>query len=209
MARNRGHIQGLTLLELLVVILIVALLVGILLPVISGARKYSYQTNCISNIRQIHLAWTLYIGDYGGNVNDMSSWPRWRPLANYVKDNRVLVCPLDPAGGWWRIFNSDYVTSYAYLAPSTSMTTDILRVDPNPGVVACYLHGQCQVAGRIFPHCKGLVLRIRIDGSLRKGHFPVICHSNGYGMTSWFFFTDEPCPPRYLGGGTPCDPPSW
>jgi len=58
--RNTHCKKGLTLLEMLTVLAIIALLVGIIVPVVVQARKYSQRTVCASNLRQIHLAWSLY-----------------------------------------------------------------------------------------------------------------------------------------------------
>ena len=50
-----------TLVELLVVIGIIAIMVGILLPTLSRARKAAQTTQCLSNIRQLNMALSLYI----------------------------------------------------------------------------------------------------------------------------------------------------
>ncbi len=123
--------SGFTLMEILVVLLIIALLVSLTLPVLNSVRRHSQQTTCVSNMRQIHVAWTLYIGDYGGSVSDTSSWPPyWRPLTAYVIDERVLVCPSDPQGGWMKRILGEPTTSYPYLVPFYA--EKILRVDANP-----------------------------------------------------------------------------
>ena len=58
--RPRQSISAFTLIELLVVISIIALLTAILLPVFFSVRGRARQTVCISNLRQIGMAISLY-----------------------------------------------------------------------------------------------------------------------------------------------------
>lgn len=58
--------RGFTLIELLVVVAIVAVLVGILLPVLAGARDAGRAAVCLSNLRQCHLICTQYADVYKG-----------------------------------------------------------------------------------------------------------------------------------------------
>lgn len=60
---RRTRSPGFTLMELLCVLVILALLAALLFPVFSGAREKVRQTACVSNMRQIGLAFRLYMQD--------------------------------------------------------------------------------------------------------------------------------------------------
>ena len=74
-----------TVLELLVVVAILALLAALLLPVLSRARAKAERVGCMNNLRQLQLAWQMYVDDHDGWVPEnhaehIEAW--WRSSPN-------------------------------------------------------------------------------------------------------------------------------
>ena len=61
---QRGKHSAFTLIELLVVIAIIAILAAILFPVFAQARESARMASCLSNMKQMGTAMTMYAQDY-------------------------------------------------------------------------------------------------------------------------------------------------
>jgi prepilin-type N-terminal cleavage/methylation domain-containing protein/prepilin-type processing-associated H-X9-DG protein len=111
--------SGFTLIELLVVIAVIAILLAIFIPVSNRARELGQRAVCLSNLRQLTMAWTAYADQHDGKLvegssadasDDSSGWvgfafwdansssavwgdPRKGLLWPYLRDIRIYRCP--------------------------------------------------------------------------------------------------------------------
>jgi len=108
-AKVNNCCKGFTLIELLVVIAVISVLLAILIPAVRKARELSKRAVCQSNLKQIAMAWAIYLDNnnekflqrvnanlnYGGwrgeegEEPDEDFWPPCRPL------NPCLNLPTD------------------------------------------------------------------------------------------------------------------
>jgi prepilin-type N-terminal cleavage/methylation domain-containing protein/prepilin-type processing-associated H-X9-DG protein len=90
--------RAFTLIELLVVIAIIAILAAILFPVFARVREKARQTACLSNMKQLGLAYTQYLEDFDEEYPPTSfgephGWAG--VIYPYVKSTGLYKCPDD------------------------------------------------------------------------------------------------------------------
>ena len=83
---------GFTLIELLVVIAIIAILAALLLPALAAAKSKAQRIACVSNLKQLGEAWTMYSGDHRNALMPC----RWPGVCN----NDQYDTSESVSGGW-------------------------------------------------------------------------------------------------------------
>src|ERR1039457_1003785 len=123
--------KAFTLIELLVVIAIIAILAALLLPALAAAKRKAQRINCVSNIKQVGIAFRLWEGDNGDRypmavqvayngakekIYAAGAAPSlgygltnvFVVMSNELSTPKILVCPSDSS--------RNYQTNFAMLA---------------------------------------------------------------------------------------------
>lgn len=108
--RAINRIKGLTLIEVLVIVVVFFVLAALLLPSLAGGPRKSTRIGCVNNLKQIGLAYRIWAGDngdkfsmeiYATNVFAIklaatgNSYVLWRAMSNELATPKILHCPAD------------------------------------------------------------------------------------------------------------------
>lgn len=125
-----GSRTAFTLTELLVVLAVIALLASLLLPAISRASQRVQGVACFNNLRQVHLAYTLYQADFSSRGHPRRNWMRWirdggnrlRPTAG---DDGEVIAP-DHGHAYWGVAYFPYLarSKRPFVCPAAKSVDD-------------------------------------------------------------------------------------
>lgn len=122
---KRCSVRGFTLIELLVVIAVIAILASIIFPVFTKAKEKARQTTCLANLKQIGLAFSMYLEDYED----------YYPPCAYV-DNYGMVPQTDPTYPGY-VFASSIGYQGQYLGHNITWRDEIFPYIKNIRILKC------------------------------------------------------------------------
>ena len=135
-----------TLIELLVVIAIIAILAAILLPALQSARERGRVAACTSNLKQLHMAASMYAGDSGWCpfFYDSNSNKRFYDIfeeMGYLKLGDVYRCPSESSPDWDpvaknRVQYGLYSQTFGYNVKNTGTHSSKMQTPPLKDSVA-------------------------------------------------------------------------
>lgn len=205
--------RGLTLLELLTVMLIVVALLALALPILHSARYRAGDATCLNNMRQVLMALNMYRSDYHDRFPS-----GLRHILPYTKTKEIFRCPIDQdtTSGMTlvRHWNQIEELSYYYFMNHTKGEIFLKYAsinDPNPGILACIWHPISNLRHRdssgipfFAPHVRRGLLDGSVHTVLKRLPTPEEVgaeRSYPWGndcYNGWVLYTNAPCPPEYL-----------
>ena len=142
--------SGLTLVELLLVVVLLAILFAMFIPGLGNAQQKAEMVNCANNLKQTGLAYRIWAEDNGGKypmelsvtnggtlelMETADAWRTYQVMSNELSTPRFLFCPADEEHPMYATnFSADLQGKISYFIgvdAGTNRPQDFLSGDDN------------------------------------------------------------------------------
>lgn len=158
----KPRIGGFTIIEVLVCVVVLFVLAALFLPSIGKQKVKGSRITCVSNLKQIALAFRMWSNDHGEkfpwNVSSEGGndgtyefaltsqvWRHFQAVSNEVNTPKVFVCGNDRerqrVANWESFTNNSYLSYFVGLDANTSKHQTILSGDRNLAISNKLLKG--------------------------------------------------------------------
>ncbi|MGA3164428.1 MAG: type II secretion system protein [Verrucomicrobiota bacterium] len=141
---------ALTMVEVLVVIVVLITVLALLLPALAARKRATQRISCVSNLKQIGLAYRIWEGDHndkypmqvsvtnGGAmeiIGDSNAYLLWQTISNQLSSPKILWCPADtntfPATSFSTGFSDANISYFLNLDADEGYPQMIINGDDN------------------------------------------------------------------------------
>lgn len=154
---HRGQAAAFTLIELLVVIAIIAILAGTLLPALFKAKAKAQGIQCLSNLKQLCLAWMMYPEDHSDRVVPNNGYGYNDTRLTWVSG--LLTLDTGPEGAVGNLDNTNTVfLTQSLLAPYGASSVGIWKCPTDKS--------RCTIGGRRYPRVRSVSMNCWFNSRL-------------------------------------------
>jgi prepilin-type processing-associated H-X9-DG protein len=133
--------QALTKIEVVVIVAVLAVLVALFLPALAAAKVKRARINCMSNLKQIGLAFRIWEGDHGdkypmsvsvtnGGAMELIATGNvaacFQVMSNELSTSKILLCPADTT----HIAATNFATGFSVANISYFFNLDAVETYP-------------------------------------------------------------------------------
>jgi competence protein ComGC len=138
--------QALTKIEVLVIVAVLVVVAALLLPALAAAKRKSSRINCISNVKQIGIAFRIWEGDHGdkypmavsvtnGGAMELIATGNvavcFQVMSNELSTPKILLCPEDTR----RTYATNFSTGFSSANISYFLNPDAVETYPQMIIV--------------------------------------------------------------------------